>query len=414
MEKNQCAGAPRRASQPYIAHRAMLHNPNPIATSPVLSHGFRPFFFAGAVYACGAMIVWTMAVEGDLRLTTNFAPLDWHSHEMLFGYLAAVLAGFLLTTIARWTGRPPVAGNILLLLVLLWLAGRLAIFFSAIVGWRMAAAIDLSFLVAVAAIAAREILSGGDRGNIRIVLIVGLMIAANAVFHLEAGIRGVAEYGPRLGLSIAIVLIMVMAGRIIPRYTRRWLAREKPGCQPADFNIFDAAAIAAGAAALVFWILTPQSHIAGMLLIGAGILHLLRLARWAGGRTLRNPLIFAMHAGYAFVPTGFLLSGIAALPAAWLPLSAGVHAWGGGAIGTMTLAVMMRTSLRHTGHALVAGPATQAILFAAAGSGVLRILATLPLSASHELLFAAGFLWIAAFSGFAAVYGPALFKRRII
>lgn len=228
----------------------MSHNINLIATSPVLSHGFRPFFLAGAVYACGAMIVWTLAVEGKITLATNLTLLDWHSHEMLFGYLGAILAGFLLTTIARWTGRAPIGGTILLLLVMLWLAGRLAISISTIIGWRTAAVIDLSFLIAVATVAAREIMSGGDWRNIRIVLIVGLMIAANAVFHVEAGIRGMAEYGPRLGLSTAIVLIMVMAGRIVPRYTQRWLTREKTGRQPIDFNAFDAAAIVAGAGAL--------------------------------------------------------------------------------------------------------------------------------------------------------------------
>ena len=165
----------------------------------LFSYGFRPFFFFGSIYAGAIVLVWLPAFYGKLQLSTAFVPRDWHVHEMLFGYIAAVVAGFLLTAVPNWTGRLPLQGRPLVLLFSTWVAGRIAVSISAWIGWGPAAAIDSLFLVLLAAVAAREIVAGRKWSNLKIVAIVGLLAAGNLAFHLEAHLSGLAEYATRGG-----------------------------------------------------------------------------------------------------------------------------------------------------------------------------------------------------------------------
>jgi uncharacterized protein involved in response to NO len=190
---------------------------NPIPRIPrgycgptLFSYGFRPFFLAGSAWAALAILIWVPQFFGELTLTTAFAPRDWHIHEMLYGYLPAVVAGFLLTAIPNWTGRLPVAGLPLVILFSLWLAGRAAMLLSALTGPLVAAIADLSFLVVLAAVALREIIAGRNWRNLRVVGVLVVLIAGNAVFHIEAAIEGVADYGIRIGIAAAIGLIMLI------------------------------------------------------------------------------------------------------------------------------------------------------------------------------------------------------------
>src|SRR5215469_15729106 len=161
----------------------------------LLSYGFRPFFLFGSIYAGLAVLLWLPMFYGEIAISAAFVPRDWHAHEMLFGYVAAVVTGFLLTAIPNWTGRLPIQGTRLLLLVAVWAAGRLAVTFSAFIGWFPAAAIDVAFLVLIAAAAAREMLVAGKWGNLTVCVILGVLTAANVTFHVEAHIWGTAEYG---------------------------------------------------------------------------------------------------------------------------------------------------------------------------------------------------------------------------
>ncbi len=321
----------------------------------ILSYGFRPFFLLGSAYAGLSILFWVPAYSGLVETSSLFAPVDWHVHEMLFGYLAAVVTGFLLTAIPNWTGRLPVMGLPLLALVVLWVAGRIAVFFSGFLGWQVAVAIDCSFLAAVAVVTAREIVSGRNWRNLKVLAPLTILLVANICFHMEAHLFGISDVSRRLGLSAALLLIMIIGGRIIPSFTRNWLARENPGRLPAPFGHFDTSAIAISAGALVSWCGFPEASGAAITLAAAAALQVVRLARWAGDRTFADPLVLILHFSYAFIPIGMMLVALSILFPAIVPAAAGIHAIGSGAIGAMTLAVMIRATLGHTGRPLRAG-----------------------------------------------------------
>src|SRR5262245_16898598 len=239
----------------------------PHAGSALLSYGFRPFFLLGAVFAGCAVLAWLPMFYGEVAISSAFLPRDWHVHEMIYGYAAAVITGFLLTAIPNWTGRLPVQGGSLLVLLALWIAGRIAVALSAHLGWAVAAVIDLAFLEGVAAVVAREIVAVRNWGNLKVLVVIGVLMAGNVVFHLEAYLRGVADYGIRLGIAAILMLIMIVGGRIIPSFTRNWLARENPGRLPAAFGRFDIVSLAVGALALVTWIALPFAAVTGAALL---------------------------------------------------------------------------------------------------------------------------------------------------
>lgn len=377
----------------------------------ILSYGFRPFFLLGALQAGLAMLFWLPLFKGELATASLFAPIDWHIHEMLFGYLPAVMTGFLLTAIPNWTGRLPVQGMPLLSLVLLWLAGRAAIFFSGWIGWIAATAIDGAFLLAVVAMAAREIIAGRNWRNLKVLAPVSVLFAANLLFHWEASQHGITDLSRRLGLAAVIVLVMIIGGRIIPSFTHNWLARENPGRLPISFNRFDVVVILVSALALTAWVAFPEHRATGVMLVLAAALNAIRLSRWAGDRSWRDPLVFILHAAYAFIPLGLLLAGLAVLRPEIVPPVAGIHAFGAGAIGTMTLAVMIRATLGHTGQALQAGPAAQLIFLGIIIAAVLRLAAAC--YPSFDLLMPlSGLAWAAAFLGYAVAFGPLLLRAR--
>jgi len=378
----------------------------------VLSYGFRPFFLAGAMWAAVAVMVWLPQYFGELSLANAFQPMDWHAHEALFGYGGAVVAGFLLTAVPNWTGRLPLRGRPLLGLFLVWLAGRIAVALSGVIGWALAAVIDSAFLLLLCAALGREIAAGRNWRNLRVLVGVSVLALANLAFHIEAHFAGEASHSRRLALAAIVVLIMLIGGRIVPSFTHTFLQRRAVGRLPKTFARFDAIAMATSALALAGWVLAPDSRAVGGALIAAGALNVIRLGRWAGERTASNPLVLVLHAAYAFIPLGFLLTGLAAFAPGLSP-SAGIHAWAVGAIGGMTLAVMTRASLGHTGRALHAGPGTRLIYVALFAAAIARIAAALAPDWSFILLHIAAFAWLAAFLGFAALYGPALCRPRI-
>jgi len=376
----------------------------------LLSYGFRPFFLMAAFYAGAAILVWLPMFYGELPTASLFAPRDWHVHEMLYGYVAAVITGFLLTAIPNWTGRLPIQGAPLLVLIGVWLAGRVAVSLSTSIGWMAAAAIDCAFLALVTAAAAREIAAGRNWRNLKVVVIVGVLAAANLGFHLEAHFRGVADYSLRAGIGAIIILITLVGGRIVPSFTHNWLARAKPGRLPAPLGRFDIVAIIASAGAMALWIAIPSGPATAIALLSAGVLQAARLARWAGDRAFAEPLVLVLHIAYAFIVAGFLLTAASAV--GWVAESAGVHAWAVGAVGTMTLAVMTRASLGHTGHALTASALTRAIYLAVIIAALARVAAALEPQWSMPLLHVAAFAWAVAFLGFAVGYGPMLCRAR--
>jgi uncharacterized protein involved in response to NO len=377
----------------------------------LLSYGFRPFFLFGSVYAGLAVLAWLPILNGQIELSSAFSARDWHVHEMLYGFVPAIVTGFLLTAIPNWTGRLPLQGTPLLILLVAWMAGRFAISLSALTGWIAAAVIDGGFLLLVVAAASREVVTGRNWRNLKVIVIVGILAAGNIAFHLEAHFGGGADYSVRAGVAAIILLITLVGGRVVPSFTRNWLSREKPGRMPSPFGRFDIGTVAASAAALLLWIAAPDTAATGAALIVACIMQLVRLGRWAGERTLSDRLVLILHVAYAFVPAGFALTGLATL--GLMPVSAGIHAWTGGAVGTMTLAVMTRASLGHTGHELSASAGTQAIYALVVAGALGRICAAIEPAWSDPLLVASGIMWAAAFGGFALLYGPLLCRPRV-
>lgn len=376
----------------------------------LFSYGFRPFFYFGSVYAAAAILVWLPVFYGYIEISSGFAPRDWHVHEMLFGYIAAVVAGFLLTAVPNWTGRLPLQGRPLAVLFSVWVAGRLAVCFSAWLGWAAAAVIDGAFLVLLAAAAAREIVAGRKWSNLNVVIIVSLLAVGNLAFHIEAHVFGLAEYSTRIAIGAVIFLITLIGGRIIPSFTRNWLAKRSPGRLPTPFGRFDLIVLGSSALGLALWAARPFDRATGAALIACGILHVVRLSRWTGYRTFADRLVLILHVAYAFVPLGFVLTALSAFGI--VAPGAGIHAWTGGAIGTMTLAVMSRATLGHTGRELRASVITQGVYAAIIVAALARVCASLEPDHALPLLVVAGAAWSIAFLGFAAAYSVAFWSPR--
>lgn len=378
----------------------------------ILSYGFRPFFLLGSFYGGLTVLFWLPLFYGHLETSSSLAPIDWHVHEMLFGYLAAIVAGFLLTAIPNWTGRLPVEGTPLLFLVSLWVLGRVAVFISAHTGWLVAAAIDCAFLFAVAAAAAVEIIVGRNWRNLKVLIPVTVLLIANVVFHVETHYAGISDIGRRLGISAAIMLLMIIGGRIIPSFTRNWLVRENPGRLPVPFNHLDMAIVVVSAVALAGWTFLPEGNATGLALFLAAGLNALRLSRWAGDRTCRDPLVLILHVAYGFVPLGLLLAGLAVFAPGTFVSAAGIHALGVGAIGTMTLAVMVRATLGHTGRPLRAGKSGCFVFAAVLVAATARVAEALGLPGVWLVTLSAC-AWAAAFLGFAILFCRMLVRPRL-
>lgn len=384
----------------------------PHAGPAVLSLGFRPFFLLGAAWAAVAIPLWLALFSGGAALPTALPPAIWHVHEMVYGYGAAVVAGFLLTAIPNWTGRMPLQGAPLAALALLWLAGRIAVLCSGIIGVLAAAVLDLAFPAVLACVIAREIFTGRNWRNLPMAGALTLLLGGNLLVHLDAlCLMASADFGNRLGVATLVMLVNLIGGRIVPSFTRNWLARERPEApSPASFGALDRAVLALVALALLCWLCIGNSPVAAAIEIVGGGGVLVRLARWHGEAAWREPLVWVLHLGTVWVALGFLLMGVNGLVPT-VPDTTALHALTVGALGTMTLAVMTRASLGHTGRPLTAGPVTTAIYLLITLAAVLRLVA--PLAGDYvPTLWASGAAWSAAFGLFVLFYAGPLTQPR--
>ena len=381
----------------------------------ILTYGFRPFFFGAAVWAAFSMMLWVPMLTGYISLPTAFDPVSWHAHEFLYGYLGAVVAGFLFTAVPNWTGRLPIVGWPLGGLAVLWLAGRVAVTAGEGLPPLIVAVIDLAFPAAFALILLREIVAGRSWRNLIVLGMLGVFLLGNVLFHWEAARGGYAAqgYGLRLGLGAGVMMIAVIGGRIVPSFTRNWLIKRGTGRLPAPpMQRFDKLSLLALLVALLVWVTAPYHAASGLLLLLGGLLHLIRLARWAGDRTLAEPLVTVLHVAYAFLPLGALALGTEILMPGSLGMAVAQHLWLAGAIGLMTLAVMTRATLGHTAQDLRAGARTVAIYAALVLSVLARTTAGLWPDHAAWLHGVSGLAWIAGFGGFALAYGRLLLRAR--
>lgn len=352
-------------------------------------------------------------LSGTVRLPIAWGAVDWHVHELLFGFVPAVIAGFLLTAVPNWTGRLPVTGAPLLALALLWVSGRIGVSLSDLIDPIAVAGIDVAFLVALSYLVGREIVVGKNWRNLKVLSLVVLLGGGNLAFHVQASSSGMSTgFATRLGIAAIILLIVVIGGRIVPSFTRNWLARHRVESLPRAFTRFDLISVAVAAAALGLWVINPGGFETALAALLAGSLHLFRLGRWQGHRTFAEPLVLILHVGYLFVPAGFLLVATSSLAEGALNPPGALHAWTAGAIGVMTLAVMSRASLGHTGRPLHATPSIVFIYVAVTGSAVLRVIAGIG-PAADILVRLAALAWITAFAVFTIQFLPILAKPRV-
>lgn len=372
----------------------------------LFSFGFRPFFLFGAIWVVVAMCLWMAMLADAIELPTRFDRGSWHAHAFLFGYLSAVIAGFLLTAVPNWTGRLPIVGWRLAGLFALWVCGRIAIVFSQALPAVVAPMIDLAFPIVLGGVILREIIAGRNWKNLVVLALLLVFTLANALFHHEAlsGDYAAQGYGLRLGVATAVMMIAVIGGRIVPSFTRNWLAQRQDPARPAPpMQRFDKLVLVASIAILGLWVIRPFDAFTGGGLVAFGALHLIRLIRWQGHHTLAEPLVLVLHSSYAFVPLGGFVLGLDQILGS--PGTAGAqHLWMAGAIGSMTLAVMTRATLGHSGQPLIATKATVVIYLSVFAAAMTRLATPL----MFELSYLSGVLWLMAFAGFAVVYGPLL------
>lgn len=375
--------------------------------------GFRLLFLGGALWALLVLLLWLGALTGGITLPSAMPALVWHQHEMLFGYLGAVIAGFLTAAVPNWTKRPMPTGGKIAAFFLLWLAGRMAILFSTRIPPIVGAVLDVGFLLLLWAWVTREVFITGNDRNKPISPVLLLFAIACGLDH--AGTMGLLAdpgLGMRAGFALILLLIVIIGGRIVPAFTRNWLIRQQAGEPlPAMANRCDLTVLVATALTFTLWIVTPAAEITGILLAVTGVLHLVRLARWAGWRTPADPIVLVLHIAYAWLGAGLILLGAANL---WsgIPVSSAMHALSAGAMAVMTLAVMTRATRGHTGRPLHADALTIAIYLLVNIGALLRVTAPwLPISYMSSLHLSAT-LWGGAFLLFVFVYGPMLLGPR--
>ena len=383
---------------------------------PFLSYGFRVFFlFAGlyAVAAIGAWLFWLgLHMAGAIAVQSfSGAPQVWHGHEMIFGYAVAALAGFMLTAVPNWTGARPVAGLPLALLATVWIAGRLALWFSAFIPGFLVAIIDLAFLPLFAVFVARSLMLKPAPRNLVFLVLLALLFAANLAVHLQwlGRAENSAAWGLDLGIVTLALMVAIIGGRIVPAFTRNELMRAGESERlPRSLGPIEAVALVGAAAVVLCYMANAPDWITGTIAAIAALAHLARLALWRSGATLGEPILWSLHLAYLWLPIGYAAIAAVRLFGAF-PEAVALHALGVGAVGGMTLAVMTRAALGHTGRPLAVTRPIALSYGLIALAALMRVFAPVLLPVFYlELILAAGALWMIGFGVFVAVYWPIL------
>jgi len=380
----------------------------------LFSYAFRPFFLLLGLFAIVAMVIWLMALQGFGPAVLPVDVIAWHSHEMAVGIGLAAVAGFLLTAVSTWTGRPPVSGLHLMALVLAWLSGRVAMGFGGVLPVSIVFAVDMLFPILLFIYVAREVIGGGNHRNYPLVYLTAFLMLLNLLFHTPAlGLVPLAVDIDRVALYLLVHMLLLMVsiigGRIIPAFTGNWLRSQGSSHLPVSYAWLDGVAILATIVTGVFASLLPLSPITGVAALVAAIAHAARLSRWCGLATRREPLLFVLHVAYAWLPVGYLFTAEAVI--GWQPVTVALHALTVGGVSFMILAVMTRVALGHTGRPLHAARLTVIAYWLMLASALARVLSALGSDYLFKVSIAGG-LWIAAFALFIWVYAPILLGPR--
>jgi uncharacterized protein involved in response to NO len=380
----------------------------------LFDYGFRPFFLLCGLFALVIVPLWLFRFA---HASVPFGALPgvyWHAHEMLFGFVGAAIAGFLLTAVPSWTGSPGFAGKPLVIMVSLWIAGRVAMALTDVLPFWLAAALELSMLPALLMLLAPPIVRARNR-NLPILAVITLLWLIDAAWMraMQTGDILLAAGAARVAVDLVLLLVVVIGGRIVPAFTGNALRRLNSPVAPVSRGWLEVIAIGSVVAILLCDLWSPDSRIAGLLAAIAAVAHTARLAGWRSFRVRGEPILWVLHVAYAWVPVAL------ALKAAWLLADAGFaskwqHALAYGAFGTMILAVMTRASLGHTGRPLVVKRSI-AVAYALLTLGALLRVFGGAWTPEYYLmtLTASGLAWSAAFLIFVWVYGPILMSARL-
>ncbi|MCB1597881.1 MAG: NnrS family protein [Gammaproteobacteria bacterium] len=387
-------------------------------SSPFFSYGFRPFFLLAGLLAVLGMALWLLAINGSPWPVQASRSTFWHAHEMGLGFGGAVMAGFILTAGANWTGRPPIRGPLLVCLVLGWLCGRAAMLYSGLLPATLTMLLDLLFPVLLGLLVTREIVGARNRRNYGVLTIVWALTVFTVLYHVAA-IGSLSEESAadmqrivaRLFVYLLAVLITVLGGRVIPGFTGSWLRMRGASKLPGARDWLETGIVPLTVAAGLSQALAPDGIVTAVLCISAGAAHVLRLSGWRGLATAAEPLLLVLHVAYAWLGLGFLLLGLSAagLP---VPETAALHALTVGGIGGVILGMMTRVALGHTGRPLHAARITQLAYVLLGFSALLRAFGPLSTTGSTLAYTCSGLLWIASFSLFVWHYAPILTQPR--
>lgn len=381
--------------------------------SNLFAYGFRPSFLLAGIAAMLLVPLWAVSFISGGAFGSSWPPTLRHAHEMLFGFIASAMAGFLLTAVPSWTGEKGFAGRPLVILAGVWLAGRVLIASSSLWPAVLIAAVDLAFLPAVGVLVAWPLLRSRSR-NTPLLAVLGLFWLTDLVFQI-ALIRNnapLALHALYVGIDIVLALVTVIGGRIVPAFTSA--ALRPAGLDKAVHNssALTALAIAGMVAVTLSDVFSLDSRLAGAIAGATAIVQAARLLQWAPWRTLRQPIVWVLHLSYAWLPVGLALKAVAlwsgaAFAAFWL------HALTIGALSTMILAVMTRASLGHTGRALIVDPVITLAYLLLTAAALVRVfgLGAFHLNYPVVILWSALF-WTVAFALFVVVYAPILWGPR--
>lgn len=380
---------------------------------PVFAYGFRPFFLLAGLYAALAIGIWIAVYPGPAPGLAGLPAHYWHAHEMIFGFIAAAIAGFMLTAVPSWTGVRGFAGTPLVVLALLWLAGRIALLLADVLPFWLTAAAALAFLPALMVTLAPALLRKRNRNQPLLLVLLAFWIADLAyIYGAHANLLAWSATALRGALGLVLILLTVIGGRIVPAFTSNALKRRGIAAPMRSVALLEPAIVLVMIGYLVADTVAPLAPITAGIAGGAGVLHLWRMAGWQSLKTGSEPIVWVLHIGYVWLPVGLLLRAAAGL------LDAGwavhwQHALGAGAAGTMILAVMTRASLGHTGRPLVAGRMA-VVAYVLLTFGVLvRVFGPALQVVDYRItLWAAASAWALAYVLFVVNYAPILTRPR--
>lgn len=392
---------------PLVSASRPAQSAAPLQGWPLLRLGFRPFYLGTALLACLAVPLWIAIFLGRIQVQLPMSPLLWHAHEMLFGFAAGVVVGFLLTAVKAWTGLETARGPLLGALALLWLAARLA---SLVAPYPVYAMLDMLLLPAVAAVLLRVLIKAGNKRNIPLICLLLLMAAANLVFHLSVlGIVAVpAVIALYAELALILMVVSVITGRVVPMFTRN----VTPGLVINMPRKFELSLLAVTAVALALWVLAAPAPVVLVASLAAGVMHAVRLWKWHPQVTFKRPILWILHASYAWLPLGFVLLALAQL--GWVVPSLAVHAFAVGVIGGLIIGMVTRTARGHTGRPLQPSRGEVVAYALVMLAAVQRVLVPAVQPAWYAYaLEGAACLWAIAFAIYLVIYTPWLMRTRL-